>query len=252
MPEDPTLGQGKSCNEHLPPTRRAFLWRLPLLLPRRLPWFLYPRHGDAIASPPTSTPAVHALQLLSLIPLLPLAALAIQLTCGRRWPSGRGRPPTYYRRLHISDSHPGQVVAPLLSRGPGLAQGVACFGPGLWLAPRPRACQGHPLQKAQRPGQRSSRGPLCLLVLRAVQAGIAWGRDVCLDSTLLAAWSHQDPDAAWSYLSRKGRVFGYKVHTLLDRTSRLPLFFLVTPANRHDLPWPMGCCGWPRIGCCCL
>jgi hypothetical protein len=171
------------------------------------------------------------------------------------WPQvalGTRSAPHLYRRLHISDSHPGQVVAPFLSRGPGLAQGVACFGPGLWLAPRPSACQGHPLQKAQRPGQRSSGGPLCLLVLRAVQAGIAWGRDVCLDSTLLAAWSHQDPDAAWSYLSRKGRVFGYKVHTLLDRTSRLPLFFLVTPANRHDLPWPMGCCGWPRIGCCCL
>lgn len=39
-----------------------------------------------------------------------------------------------------------------------------------------------------------------------------------------------------SYPASKGRVFGYKVHTLLDRVSRLPLFFLVTPANCHDLP----------------
>jgi hypothetical protein len=53
---------------------------------------------------------------------------------------------------------------------------------------------------------------------------------------LLSAWTSQDQDAAWSYPTLKGRIFGYKIHTLLDRVSGLPIFFLVSPANRHDLP----------------
>lgn len=76
------------------------------------------------------------------------------------------------------------------------------------------------------------------LVWQAIRVGLIGGRDVILDSTLLAAWSRQDGDAAWSFPSAaKGHVFGYKVHVLLDRASRLPLFFLLSPANRHDLPF---------------
>lgn len=55
---------------------------------------------------------------------------------------------------------------------------------------------------------------------------------------LLAAWSKGDADAAWSFPSSfHGYVFGYKVHVLLDRAACLPLFFLLSPANKSDLPF---------------
>ena len=74
-------------------------------------------------------------------------------------------------------------------------------------------------------------------VWQALRCRLLRGRDVVVDSTLLPAWSPRDPDAAWSYPTpRKGRVFGYKVHVLLDRVARLPLFFLLSPAHRNDLP----------------
>jgi hypothetical protein len=43
-----------------------------------------------------------------------------------------------------------------------------------------------------------------------------------LDSTLLAAGTPADADAAWSFPAPQGRVFGYKLHLLLDRAARLP------------------------------
>jgi hypothetical protein len=76
------------------------------------------------------------------------------------------------------------------------------------------------------------------LVWHALRRGLALGRDLVLDSTLLAAWSRRDPDAAWSSPSKHhGRVFGDKVHVLLARVARRPQFFLVSPANRNDLPF---------------
>jgi len=78
--------------------------------------------------------------------------------------------------------------------------------------------------------------------------GLIGGRDVILDSTLLPAWSRHDPAAAWSFPSvSKGRVFGYKVHTLLDRASRLPVFFLLSSANRNDLPFAYPLLGFARL-----
>jgi hypothetical protein len=75
------------------------------------------------------------------------------------------------------------------------------------------------------------------LVIALLRMGLIKGGDLIIDSSLLAAWYHEDPDAAWSWPSRwKGRVFGYKVHTILCRWSYLPLFFVVTPANRNDGP----------------
>ena len=65
------------------------------------------------------------------------------------------------------------------------------------------------------------------LVSALLKMGIIKGWDLIIDSSLLAAWS-------WP--ARKGRVFGYKVHTILCRWSYLPLLFVVTPANRHDGP----------------
>lgn len=70
------------------------------------------------------------------------------------------------------------------------------------------------------------------LVWRSLRSGLLDGRDVVIDSSLLAAWSKGDSDAAWSFPSPvRGYVFGSKVHVLLDRAARLPLFFLLSPAN---------------------
>jgi len=55
-----------------------------------------------------------------------------------------------------------------------------------------------------------------------------------IDSSLLAAWSRADSDADWSFPSS---FHGYKVHVLLDRAARLPLCFLLSPANKNDLPF---------------
>jgi hypothetical protein len=73
------------------------------------------------------------------------------------------------------------------------------------------------------------------LVAALLRMGVIKGWDLIIDSSVLAAWYHHDPSAAWSWPSkRKGRVFGYKVHTILCRWSYLPLFFVVTPANCND------------------
>jgi len=70
-----------------------------------------------------------------------------------------------------------------------------------------------------------------------LRLGLIKGWDLIIDSSLLAAWYSDDPGAAWSWPSTwKGRVFGYKVHTILCRWSYLPLLFVVTPANCHDGP----------------
>lgn len=75
------------------------------------------------------------------------------------------------------------------------------------------------------------------LVMALLKMGLIKGWDLIIDSSLLAAWYHDDPNAAWSWPSKwKGRVFGYKVHTILCRWSYLPLLFVVTPANRNDGP----------------
>jgi hypothetical protein len=66
--------------------------------------------------------------------------------------------------------------------------------------------------------------------------GLIKGWDLIIDSSLLAAWYHDDPDARWSWPTSRGHVFGYKVHTILCRWSYLPLFFVVTPAHRNDAP----------------
>jgi len=76
------------------------------------------------------------------------------------------------------------------------------------------------------------------LVWQLIRLGAVTGRDLVVDASLLKAWYHQDPHAAWSYPTRwKGSVFGYKIHTLVCRQQVLPLFFWVTPANAADCLW---------------
>ncbi len=77
------------------------------------------------------------------------------------------------------------------------------------------------------------------LVGALLRLGVIKGWDLMIDSRLLAAWYHDDPGAAWSWPTHKGRIFGSKVHTILCRWSCLPLFFVVTPAHRHDGPLAM-------------
>lgn len=73
------------------------------------------------------------------------------------------------------------------------------------------------------------------LVGQLTRLGVITGRDVILDATTQKAWFRADPGAGWSFPKPwTGRVWGYKVHTLLCRWSALPVMFLVTPANTAD------------------
>jgi len=73
----------------------------------------------------------------------------------------------------------------------------------------------------------------CALVWQLSQRGIILERDLVIDSTTVLAFSHKDVEAAWSYAKK----FGYKIHMIICRDTLLPLMFLVTPANRNDVPW---------------
>jgi hypothetical protein len=196
-----------------------------------------PRRRRAVAAL-----GLHAVQLITGLGLLPLAASVVGRAAlsQRRLPARtrpRGRPRTY--------SDATVLLLALLGRLWRLSTREVCA----WLAHWPAlatAC-GLPPGRVIHPAHLSRRvrqlGPYpfwlldLALVSRAIGAGLIAGRDVALDSTLLAAWTATDPDAAWSFPSSKGRVFGYKVHVLLDRAARLPILFLLSPANRNDLPF---------------
>lgn len=186
--------------------------------------------------------AIHAVQLIEMLGLLPLAiAIVAMASVSRRLlPASsrpRGRPRTY--------SDASILLISLIARVWQLSSRELCLWLDRW--PTLAAACGLPPGQVIHPAQLSRRlrqlgvYPCWLfylaLVWRAIRGGLLCGRDVILDSTLLAAWTKKDPDAAWSYPSAKGHIFGYKVHLLLDRVARLPIFFLLSPANRHDLPF---------------
>ena len=191
------------------------------------------------ARPPLGLDAV---QVLTRLGLLPLAAsiVSFALLSSRRLPAShrsRGRPRRY--------SDASVLVLALLGRLWHLSTRELC----LWLLRWPAlatAC-GLPPGQVIHPAHLARRvrhlGPYpfwllyLALVGQAIRTGLIRGRDVALDSTLLAAWTPRDEDAAWSFPTPKGRVFGYKLHLLLDRAARLPIVFLLSPANRNDLPF---------------
>ena len=79
-----------------------------------------------------------------------------------------------------------------------------------------------------------------VLVVRLIRLGAREGTEVILDGSLLKAWYKRDPDAR--LVGRKGGppTFGYKIHSLVDRWTHLPLLFVITPANVHEVviaPW---------------
>jgi hypothetical protein len=72
------------------------------------------------------------------------------------------------------------------------------------------------------------------LVGQLLRLGVITGQALIVDSTLLAAWYHEDPGATWQQYARQRAVFGYKVHAVLCAQYTLPVFVLVTPAHVHD------------------
>jgi hypothetical protein len=192
---------------------------------------------------------LHAVPLITLLGLPPLAASVVALAglSQRRLPARTG--PRGRRRVYSDAS---VLLVALLGRLWQLSTREVCA----WLArwPALAATGGLPPGRVLHPAHLSRRARqlgvypvwlLCLaLVWRALQAGLVLGRDVVIDATLLAAWTKRDPDAGRSFPSAKGRVRGYKVHTLLERAERLPLFFLLSPANRNDLPF-----AYPLLRC---
>lgn len=205
-----------------------------------------PRRQRRAGRQALSWDAVTVIQRLGLWPLA-ASVVGLALVTQRQLPARttrRGQPQTYTDATIL--------VLALLGRLWQLSTREVCA----WLTAWPalaRAC-GLPEGRIIHPAHLSRRvrqlGPYpfwllyVALVWRAVRGGLLTGRDVVLDSTLLQAWSSHDPDAAWSYPSPyHGRVFGYKVHVLLDRAARLPLCFLLSPANRNDLPF-----AYPLLG----
>jgi hypothetical protein len=187
---------------------------------------------------------LHAVHVITMLGLLPLSTSVVTLAalsrCHRRLPhrAGRRGRPRVYADATI-------LLLALLGRLWQLSTREVCD----WLArwPALAAACGLPPGRVIHPAQLSRRvrhlGPFpcwllyLALVWRAVRGGLVTGRDVALDATLLPAWATTDLAAAWSYPAVGGRVWGYKVHVLLDRGARLPLGFLLSPANANDLPF---------------
>jgi len=74
---------------------------------------------------------------------------------------------------------------------------------------------------------------MIFLVRTLIEKGIIKGRDLVIDSTTVLAWYKEDLEAAYSFAKK----FGYKVHTILCRDAMLPLYFIVSSANRNDSPF---------------
>ncbi len=186
---------------------------------------------------------LNAVQVIGILGLLPLAmsVVAVALVSHRRLPSStrqRGHPRVY--------SDASVILIALLARLWQLSSREVCLWLNQW--PALAAACGLPEHRVIDPGHFTRRVktlgayPFWLLYLalvwRGLRSGLLAGRDVVIDSSLLRAWSKGDPDADWSFPSSfHGYVFGYKVHVLLDRAARLPLFFLLSPANKNDLPF---------------
>src|SRR6266540_646302 len=148
-----------------------------------------------------------ALRVVTLLGLLPLAASVVGLAMlsHRRLPPRTrpgGRPLVYAgaavlllalvgRLWHLSS----REVCLWLERWPALA--AACGLPaGRVIHP------AHLSRRVRRLGAYPFWVLYLALVSRAAATGLVRGRDVALDSTLVAAWSRWDPDAARAVIER--------------------------------------------------
>jgi hypothetical protein len=87
------------------------------------------------------------------------------------------------------------------------------------------------------------RWGLGLAALLLFMIGLVWqlnrlsvitGRQLDIDTTILAAWRHADSGVEWVHYRGRQPVFGYKVHTVLCRDAMLPVIGVVTPATIPD------------------
>jgi DDE family transposase len=196
---------------------------------------------------------LNAVQVIRILGLLPLALSVVAFAALGH----RRLPPPQRRRGHpLVYSDASILLIALLARLWRLSSREACLWLTQWSA-LAVAC-GLPAERVIDPAHFARRvkklGPYpfwllyLALVWRGLRLGLLVGRDVVIDSSLLAAWCTADPDAAWSFPSPfHGYVFGYKVHVLLDRAARLPLFFLLSPANKNDLPFAYPLLGLGRL-----
>jgi hypothetical protein len=180
------------------------------------------------------------LQAINARPLAEWALVASRWWLARYLPGSRcGRKPVYddpsillLAIVQIAWRMPyGQIIEYVHTR-PALAM----------LMGFPCTPQGQPrlISQGQYWERRQALGLLPLLLFmiglvgQLIRLGVITGRQVILDSTLLQAWHHHDPGAAWLQYHGRVKAFGYKVHTLLCREATLPLLCVVTPANVHD------------------
>jgi hypothetical protein len=203
-------------------------------------------------------PALHidALTLVSTLHLLTLCRLAVRLAyrrCPPPLPAGPGGSPRTY-------SEESLLLIALLRAlwrlsyqdmrdwlGAWSALALAC---GLPLGKDGRPRIPSPSQQCKR-GQRTG-APLpevlfVLSVLTALRRRLIGARDLIIDSAPILAWQRADPDAAFGHAPAqhpRPLLRGYRVHTLLCRGSGLPLFFLLSPANAHDVPFARQLLEW--------
>jgi hypothetical protein len=181
-------------------------------------------------------PFIFSPQMVHDLHLLPLARFIVKVSARIRptLPAGPGgRPVTYLDEsilvtiwvMSVWQLSPEAMVR-RTKRWPNLA--TACgFVPGAVIS------------SSQLRRRRDNLGiwvyfmTFCLLVLILIRRGIILGRDWVIDSTIIDAFTSQDPGADWSFTKR----YGYKVHMLICRDSLLPIMFLVSPANANDAPW---------------
>lgn len=101
--------------------------------------------------------------------------------------------------------------------------------------------QGRTISQGQYWQRRSELGLLPFLFFflalgaQLVRLGVVKGEGLIVDSSLLEAWSLEDPGAAWQRYAGKRLLYGYKVHVVLCHQYDLPIFVLVTPAQVQDM-----------------
>ena len=175
-------------------------------------------------------------QFISLINLVSIACKSItlgyRLICPKRLPRAPGGRPDVYPDIVVFITIVVMYVwclsprkmANWLKRWPGLA--IACG-----YQPYHTISASQLSRRMHRFGLAPYFAAFVLLVAELIAAGIIIGKDIIIDSSTFLAWSKRDGDAAWDYAKR----FGYKIHTVICRASLLPLMFVITPANCHDV-----------------
>src|SRR2546425_91553 len=202
-------------------------------------------------------PALHmnALTLVTTLHLLPLCRLAVRLAhrrCPPPLPAGPGGAPLIYSeesllligllrtlwRLSYQDMHDWLKSWPALALACGLPvkEGQLCI-PSKSQQCKRRHAAGAPLHESL----------FVLTVLQAVRCRLIGARDLIIDSAPILAWRRRDPDATFGHAPAhhpRSLLLGYRVHTLICRGSGLPLFFLLSPANRHDALFAQPLLAW--------